>query len=123
MLVTESDSNTSRARSWWIARSSSAGVIPSGGPVDSANSGLLDRLERDAVGRGDRDRVEERMLGRQQRAETRRRGGDPRGRGTGGHCAAEDCGRGPEVDTLRPGQHGIEHQHREKVRRRTTAGA
>ncbi len=63
MLVMLSLSNTSRARSWFLALRSSAGVTPSRAhAVDLGERRCFERRERRAVGGGDRDGVEERLL-------------------------------------------------------------
>ena len=69
ILVTLSFSNTRRARSWFFAFCSSlGGDAVSRNVVECATAADLESAERRAVRRRDRDRVQKRLLGRQQRA-------------------------------------------------------
>ena len=67
-------SNTSRARSWFLAFCSSCGVMPfAAHALELGQRDVLHSIERRAVGRRHRDRVEKRLLRR--------------------HAATVDCGR------------------------------
>jgi hypothetical protein len=84
--------------------------------LERINGSSLHGVERHAITRRDRDGIQERVLGRDEHTED------------GGRQPAFDkCPvetrvplrrvpvRRPEVDTLRPREHRIEHQHREEI--------
>ena len=119
MFVTLSLSNTSRARSCAFAFASSASVMPSRAhAVELLEQRRFDARRAACPRSPSTDtRVEKRLLGRQQRAGHRRRQAalderaiEPRAALRRRHAEAR-----PEVQSLRAGQHGVEHQQREEV--------
>ena len=119
MLVTLSLSNTSRALSCALAFVSSAvGDALAAHAIELLEQHVSRRRERRAVGRRRRDRVEKRLLGRQQRAADRRgqTALDQRAIEARAALRRQAAEAGPEVQALRAGQHGIEHEQREEIR-------
>ena len=118
MLVMLSFSKTSRARSW-SRRLLHLGLGHASSPhaVDLGERRLLESIERRPVGRRERNRVEERLLCRHDAARHRRRETrvDERAIQARASLRRRRAEARPQVQPLRAGQHGVEHEHREEV--------